>query len=580
MKQLPFVFLTVLTALFTHGCAHPGVKPKTSGGQAVTQDSSRFVECHNGVVVTVSRPASEAGLLILKQGGNAVDAALATAFALAVVYPPAGNLGGGGFMLVHPAPGAGDPAAFIYRETAPAAVTPTMFTKQDTQYTPKAVAVPGTVRGLALAHRRFGTLPWSRLLQPAVELARDGFLVDGTLVDLLNTYLEDKYTIGHTEFIRVFGKPGGGRWAGGDRLVQPDLARTLQQLADLGPDAFYQGPIADQILAEMARGKGLITARDLADYRAIECQPLTTRYRGRYDVYVTPPPSAGGVCLLEELNMLEAFDLKAGGRWMPQTVHVMAEAMRRANYDRARYLGDPAFVPIPDNLTTPEYGRQLAQTIDLSKATRSRDLSVDIPLSPEGEDTTHFSIIDRKGMAVANTFTLERLWGSRIVVKDMGFLLNNNMFGFNLFPGVTDIGGTIGTSPNTIAPGKRMVSSMTPTIVAENGRVKLVTGSPGTRAIPNTLLCILVNLFDFGMLAREAIEAPRFSHEWFPDQISFETPELYPDLVTSLNEMGHALVRTGPRPQGDAHSIGVVGPNHYVGVADGRRNGKAAALGY
>ena len=580
MKQLLFAFLTVFMALFTHGCICPGDKPEIIGGQPVKDGSSRFVESHNGVVVAVSRPASEAGLSILKQGGNAVDAAVATAFALAVVYPPAGNLGGGGFMLVHPAPGAGDPAAFIYRETAPAAATPTMFTRQDTQYTHKAIAVPGTVRGLALAHRRFGTLPWSCLLQPAIALARDGFIVDGTLVDLLNTYLEDKYTIGHTEFIRVFGKPGGGRWAGGDRLVQPDLARTLQQLADLGPDAFYQGPIADLILAEMARGKGLITSQDLADYRAVERKPLTTRYREVYDVYVTPPPSAGGVCLLEELNMLACFDLKAWGRWSPQTVHVMAEAMRRANDDRARYLGDPAFVEIPDYLTTPEYGRQLAGTINLSRVTRSRDLSVDIPLSQEGQDTTHFSIIDRNGMAVANTFTLERLWGSRIVVKDAGFLLNNNMFGFNLFPGVTDTEGAIGTPPNTIAPGKRMVSSMTPTIVARDGHVKLVTGSPGTRAIPNTLLCILVSLFDFGMPARAAVDSPRFSHEWFPDQISFETPELYPELVASLNEMGHAVVRTGPRPQGDAHTIWVVAPNHFIGVADGRRNGKAAALGY
>jgi gamma-glutamyltranspeptidase/glutathione hydrolase len=580
MKQLPFVFLTVLAALFTHGCAHLGVKPKTNGGQPVKQDSSRFVECHNGVVVTVSRPASEVGLSILKQGGNAVDAAVATAFALAVVYPPAGNLGGGGFMLVHPAPGAGDPVAFIYRETAPAAATPTMFTKQDTQYTHKAIAVPGTVRGLALVHRRFGTLPWPRLLRPAVELARDGFIVDGTLVDLLNTYLADEHTAGHTEFQRVFGKPGGGLWQEGDRLIQPDLARTLQRLADRGPDAFYQGPIAEGILAEMARGNGLITAGDLAGYKAIECKPLTTRYRGTYDVYVSPSPSAGGVCLLEELNMLETFDVKAWGRWSPSTLHVMAEIMRRANYDRARYLGDPAFVPIPGNLTTPEYGRQLAKTIDLHQATRSTVLSVDIPLSREGEDTTHFSIIDGKGMAVANTFTLERLWGSRIVVKDMGFLLNNNMFGFNLFPGLTDTKGTIGTAPNTIAGGKRMVSSMTPTIVAQEGRVKLVTGSPGTRAIPNTMLCLLVNLFDFEMPAPTAIEAPRFSHEWFPDQISFEAPELYPELVRSLNEMGHTVVRTGPRPQGDAHTIWVIKPNHYIGVADRRRNNKASALGY
>ena len=240
-------------------------------------------------------------------------------------------------------------------------------------------------------------------------------------------------------------KPGGGLWSAGDRLIQPDLARTLQLLADLGPDAFYKGPIADEIIAEMARGKGLITAEDLAGYQAIECKPLTTRYRGTYDVYVPPPPSSGGVCLLEELNMLEVFNLKAWGRWSPETLHLMAEAMRRANYDRARYLGDPAFVRIPSHLTTPEYGHQLARTIDLRKATRSEDLSVDIPLSREGEDTTHFSIIDRNGMAVANTYTLERLWGSRIVVKNMGFLLNNNMFGFNLFPGITDTNGVVGT---------------------------------------------------------------------------------------------------------------------------------------
>jgi len=579
MKQLPFILLPVLMTLATHGCVRPGVKAETSGGRP-KDGSTRFVECHNGAVVSVSGPASEVGLLILKAGGNAVDAAVATALALAVVYPPAGNLGGGGFMLVHPAPGEGDPVAFVYRETAPAAARPNMFTKEDSQYIHKAVAVPGTVRGLAMVHRRFGTLPWSRLLRPAVELARGGFIVDRTLADLLNTYLADGNTPGHAEFLRVFSKPGEGLWAAGDRLIQPDLARTLQLLADSGPNAFYKGPIADGIIAEMARGNGLITAEDLAGYKAIECKPLTTRYRDTYDVYVPPSPSAGGVCLLEELNMLETFDVKAWGRWTPTTLHVMAEIMRRANYDRARYLGDPAFVQIPGNLTTHEYGSQLAKTIDWYKATRSTVLSVDIPLSREGEDTTHFSIIDRNGMAVANTFTLERLWGSRIVVKDMGFLLNNNMFGFNLFPGITDTKGTIGTAPNTISPGKRMVSSMTPTIVAKDGRVKLVTGSPGTRAIPNTMLCILVNLFDFAMPVQMAIESPRFSHEWFPDQISFESPELYPELVGFLNEMGHTVVRTGPRPQGDAHTIWVIKPNSYVGVADLRRNDKASALGY
>jgi gamma-glutamyltranspeptidase/glutathione hydrolase len=514
---------------------------------------------------------------ILKAGGNAVDAAVATAFALAVTYPAAGNLGGGGFMMVHPAPGAGEPVAIVYREVAPAAAFPTMFTKDDTLFTPKAVAVPGTVRGMGLAHQRFGSLPWAQLLQPAVALARDGFLVDRNLAELMNTYLAEKPHL--PEFQRVFGKPGGGPWAAGDRLRQPDLARTLQLLADGGPEAFYKGPIADALVAEMARGNGLITTADLAAYRAIACLPLHARYRGVYDVYVPPPPSAG-VCLLEVLNILDTFDLKPWGRWSPTTFHVMAEAMRRANYDRARYLGDPAFVEIPARLTTPEYGRQLARTINLERATRSKELDADIPLAQESADTTHFSVIDRHGMAVANTYTLERLWGSRIVVKDRGFLLNNNMFGFNLFPGVTDTSGTVGTAPNTIAPGKRPLSSQTPTIVARDGRVLLVTGSPGSRAIPNTVACLLVNIIDFGMSIPKAVEAPRFTHEWFPDVISFETPERYPHLVQSLNALGHTVVRHGPRPQGDAQTIWVRSPNHYLGVADRRRTDTATAAGY
>jgi gamma-glutamyltranspeptidase/glutathione hydrolase len=569
----PFAWLALLLAMM-QGCAGPEAQsPLSPPGKYPSQS----VERQNGVVVSVSGLASDVGVSILKQGGNAVDAAVATAFALAVTYPAAGNLGGGGFMLIHPAPGEGDPVAIVYRETAPAVAFPTMFTKEDTQYLYKSVAVPGTVRGFGLAHQRFGTLPWSQLLLPAVALARDGFRINHTLSELLNTYLAAKPT--HPEFQRVFGKPGGGLWVPGDRLRQPDLARTLQLLADLGPDAFYKGPIAEEIVAEMVRGKGLITAADLAGYQAIACPPLTTRYRGMYDVYVPPPPSAG-ICLLEELNMLETFDLKAWGRWSPTTAHVMAEAMRRANCDRARYLGDPAFVQIPGKLTAHEYGHQLARTINLHKATRSKDLAADMPLAPEGTDTTHFSIIDRRGMAVANTYTLERLWGSRIVVKNMGFLLNNNMFSFNLFPGLTDTNGLVGTTPNTILPGKRPLSSQTPTIVAKDGRVKLITGSPGTRAIPNTMAWILVSMLDFEMPIQKAIEAPRLSHEWFPDQISFEAPERYPDLMKALNQMGHTIVRYGPRPQGDAQTIWVIKPNRYVGVADRRRSDKATAAGY
>jgi gamma-glutamyltranspeptidase/glutathione hydrolase len=575
MKASANILSVVLLALLVPGCACP---PQNKTVTEEPHDPNRVVESQNGVVVSVSGPASEVGVAVLKRGGNAVDAAVATAFALAVAYPPAGNLGGGGFMLVHPAPGKGAPVVFDYRETAPAAAFPTMFTREESQFTQKSVAVPGTVRGFALANRRFGTLPWAELLQPAITLARNGFLLDTNLADSLNVTLAAAPE--QTEFQRVFRKPDGSPWVLGDRLIQPDLARTLQLLAELGPDAFYRGPIAQKIVAEMQRGNGIITAEDLANYQPLERKPLSTRYRGKYDVYVPPPPSAGGMCLLEELNTLEVFDLKKWDRWSPQTLHVMAEAMRRASYDRARYLGDPAFVEIPRELATRNYGHRLAKTIDLHKATRSEELSSDKPSSKEGESTTQFSIIDREGMAVANTYTLERRWGSRIVVKDMGFLLNNDMRAFNLFPDFPDRNDTNATSANTIAntiaPGKRPLSSQTPTIVAQNGRVKLITGSPGSQAIPHTVLCIMLNVFEFKMSLEEAVAAPRLSHQWFPDQITFEEPERYPDTMEALKAMGHTIVRTGPLPQGDAHTILVLQPHHYLGVADWRINGKAA----
>ena len=560
------------------GCNVPNVQPSASRSPNGPINSGSYVEAQHGVVVSISSPASAAGVSILQQGGNAVDAAVATAFALAVTYPPAGNIGGGGFMLVHPAPGKGAPVAIDYRETAPAAAYPAMFSRQESQFTHRAVAVPGTVRGLALAHRRYGRLPWVQLLQPAIRLARNGFILDAHLANFINEIRAA--TPGFAELQRVFSPPGSGLWKPGDQLRQPDLARTLQTLADQGPDAFYSGPIAAGILAEMGRGRGLITSADLDRYQAIERRPLTIRYRDTYDIYVPPPPSSGGICLLEELLTLQNIDLKSLGRWSPTTLHVMAEAMRRANLDRARYLGDPAFINIPTELVTRDYGRKLAGTIDLHRATPSKDLSAGIPLTPESENTTHFSVIDESGMAVANTYTLERLWGSRIVVKDMGFLLNNDMRAFNLFPGMTDTKGMIGTEPNVIAPGKRPISSMSPTIVAQHGRVKLVTGSPGSQSIPHTILCLIVNTLDFGMPVQTAVEAPRLSHAWFPDEISFESPENFPAMVESLSAMGHKVVKPGPLPQGDAQTIWVVKPNRYVGVADHRRNDKAAAAGF
>jgi gamma-glutamyltranspeptidase/glutathione hydrolase len=527
------------------------------------------VEFHNGVVVSVAAAGSDTGLAILKAGGNAVDAAVATAFALAVVHPAAGNIGGGGFMLIYP-PG-GEPVVIDYRETAPAAAAKHMFAKDESLYSHRVVGVPGTVRGLALAHRRFGKLPWMTLVLPAVKLAREGFLLDAHQAGSLNNVLAAASD--NKELHRVFGRPDGQAWSAGDRLVQPDLAKTLEVIAEQGADAFYIGRIADLLAAEMKAGGGLITKEDLAAYQALVRQPIHGTYRG-YAVYGPPPPSSGGICLLQMLNILENFDLKGHGRFAPETLHLMIEAMRRAYRDRAEYLGDPAFTKIPAHLTTKEYAKKLAQGIDLVHATKSTDLAKEIRLAVEGDSTTHFSVIDKTGMAVSNTYTLERAYGSRVVVKGAGFLLNNEMMDFNWRPGITDTQGTIGTPPNQIAPGKRMLSSQTPTILAKNGKVFLVTGSPGSRTIINTVLNIVVSVIDFDMGIQDAVDAPRLHHQWFPDEVRFEGVATYPTTVTGLKAMGHNVLSTR---QGDAHSIWV-DPHSgaYIGAADKRLSGKAS----
>jgi gamma-glutamyltranspeptidase/glutathione hydrolase len=527
----------------------------------------------HGLVVAVSPPGADTGCGILRRGGNAVDAAVATALAMAVTYPAAGNIGGGGFMLIYPG-ASGEPVVIDYREKAPRAACKTMYTKQDSWYSHKAVGVPGTVRGLALAHARFGKLPWKDVVLPAVKLAGEGFVMDGQLARSLN------WVVGSSpefpELRRVLGKDGdAATWKAGDRLVQPDLAATLRRIAEQGPDAFYKGVTADQIAAEMKSGGGLITKADLAAYEAKVRKPVHGTYRG-HDVYGPPPPSSGGTCLVEMLNILENFDLRHQGRFSPETLHVMIETMRRAYCDRARYLGDQDFVKIPPFLTSKDYARKLAQAIDLHKATPSADLATDIPLKGEGDSTTHFSVIDNDGMAVANTYTLERSYGSRIVVKGAGFLLNNEMMDFNWFPGETTRSGGIGTEPNQIAPGKRMLSSQTPTIVAENGKVVLITGSPGSRTIINTVLNVVVNTIDFDMDIRAAVDAPRLHHAWFPDIAYFEGTGDYGAAVRRLEEMGHSV--SGTR-QGDAHSIWLdPKTGRYVGAADHRINGKASGF--
>jgi gamma-glutamyltranspeptidase/glutathione hydrolase len=525
-----------------------------------------------GVVVSVSPPASTVGQAILAKGGTAVDAAVAVGFALAVTWPEAGNIGGGGFMLVRPAGPTSAPVLIDFRETAPAAAKQDLFVKHGRKpYL--TVGVPGSVAGLVLAHGKFGKLPWKDLVAPAVTLAEEGFVIDGALAGSLHRALAGGKDF--AELNRVYGKPGGGRWQSGDRLVQKELGRTLRRIAEKGVDGFYRGETAELLAREMKAGGGLITTADLAGYRAKERQPSHGTYRG-HDVYCPPVPSSGA-CLVLMLHALETFDLKKEGRYSARTLHLMTEVMRRAYADRARYLGDPDFVKVPDRLVLKEYARKLAASIDATKATPSAAVARDIKLTPEKESTTHYSIVDAAGMAVSTTTTLEASFGSKVVVRGAGFLLNNEMTDFNPRPGVTTRTGLIGTAANLIAPGKRMLSSMTPTIVVKDGKVVLITGSPGGRTIVNTVLEVVLNVLEFDMPLRQAVDAARMHHQWFPDRLQVEERLMteHPKAIEALREMGHRVMKV--RWQGDAHSIGLDGKSgRYVGAQDRRRAGRPA----
>jgi gamma-glutamyltranspeptidase/glutathione hydrolase len=539
-------------------------------------DSPRDAIGTHGVVVSVESNASRSGLHVLQGGGNAVDAAVAVAFALAVTHPQAGNIGGGGFMMIHQA-STHETTCVEYRETAPAASTREIFSKlTNTSRGHVSAGVPGTVRGLALSHEKYGSRPWRELVEPAVRLAQDGFEIDAHLARSLNTWL--KRSQDYAEVQRVFRKPGGGEWAAGDRLVQPDLAVTLRTIADTGAAAFYAGPIADQIVAEMRAGGGLITKDDLGAYRAQARQPIHGTYRG-HDIYAPPPPSSGGIALVEMLNILENFEVGAHGRDAASNVHHFTEAMRRAYFDRAIHVGDPSYTEVPaERLTSKDYARQYAAQIRTSeRATPSDELGKGVLAAQEGESTTHFSIVDATGNCVSNTYTLQDSYGSYVVVRGAGFLLNNEMTDFNLQPGVTDRRGRIGTPPNLVEPHKRMLSSQTPTIVLRDGKPLLVTGSPGGRTIPNTVLGIVTNVIDFKMQIRDAVDARRMHHQWLPDVLKLERGRLPESVRTELEAMGHSIEVVAS--QGDAHSIWIdPATGDRQGAADRRLSG--SAVGY
>lgn len=532
----------------------------------------------DGLVVSVSAPASDIGAALLRRGGNAVDAAVATAFALAVTHPSAGNLGGGGFMVVRTP--SGETTTFDFRERAPLRATETMYLDANGNIDRSLTAagylapgVPGTVRGLALAHRRFGKLAWRDVVMPAAELAARGFRLSSALARSLNRELQGPMAR-FPASVAAYGKPGGGEWAEGDTIVLADLAKTLRAIAVDGPDVFYTGWVADLIDRDMQTHGGLIRKDDLSAYEAKERAPVRGTFRG-YEIISMPPPSSGGVALVEMLNILETFDLAAHGPLAPETLHLEIEAMRRAYLDRARYLGDPDFVEVPvERLTSKAYARDLAKGIDPTKASKSVELGKDILRltslpDEEPEETTHFSVIDRDGMAVATTYTLEGGYGSHVVVAGAGFLLNNEMGDFNKKPGETNLEGDIGTPPNLIRPGKRMLSSMTPTIVTKDGRLVLVTGSPGGRTIINTVLTVVLNVTAFGKTGREAVDAPRLHHQWLPDRAILEEGAVPEEGVARLRAMGHDVVVRGR--QGDAHSIWVDPTTGTIyGVADRR----------
>lgn len=498
-----------------------------------------------GMVVSQSDIASEVGWKVIRDGGNAVDAAVATAFALAVTHPTAGNIGGGGFLVYRPAKG--EPAGYDFREMAPAGSNPEMWLK-DGKYdfdihhnSHRSVGVPGTVAGLHMAWKEQGSKPWKDLVAPAIALARDGFEISHGLARSLAGQLDEfkKYPASLAQFSN-----NGTPYEAGETLKQPDLARTLERIANEGPAGFYEGETALLIEKEMKANGGLITREDLKNYQAKKRTPVRGTYRG-YEVIGMPPPSSGGIAVIQMLNVLEGFDLKANGYGSAQNLHLIAEAMRRAFADRARHLGDPDFnkdIPV-DMLISKQYAETLRRTINPSRASVSSPGSFTWPT--ESQETTHFSVVDANRNAVSLTYTLEYGYGSRIVVPGAGFLLNNEMGDFNAGPGLTDERGLIGTTPNLAQPGKRMLSSMAPTILAKDGQVFMVTGSPGGRTIINTVLMTVLNVVDFGMNAQEAVDAGRMHHQWLPDQLSMERYGFSADTIKALQEMGHKVREVG-----------------------------------
>lgn len=529
-------------------------KPATNASQSAANryDSSNDifhpVYGKNGMVASEQGLATQVGLDILKQGGNAIDAAVAVGFALAVVLPNAGNIGGGGFMVLHDDK-TGKDVAIDFREIAPAKASRDMYLDNQgnvidgkSLFTHDASGVPGTVAGMEYALKKWGTMPLSKVLEPAIKLADKGFIVSDVLAQTLK---EEKSTLGKWSASKAIFFKNGEPLKSGDLLVQKDLAKSLRLIAKQGAKAFYQGEIATKIAKEMQSHGGTMTLEDLKAYKVVERQPIIGDYRG-YKVVTMPPPSSGGVHLIEILNMLEHYPIKEDGVNSAKNIHHMAESMKLAYADRSEYLGDPDFVKIPvTGLTSKAYANERVKTIDDNKARLSSNIKPGKPQPYESDQTTHFSVMDKAGNAVAVTYTLNLNFGSGIVVEGTGILLNNEMDDFSVKPGVPNAFGLVGGTANAIEAKKRPLSSMTPTIVMKNNKPWLVTGSPGGARIITTVLQSVVNTIDHEMNPAEAIITPRVHHQWLPDELRVEEG-ISPDTIKLLQDKGHKVVTKAP----------------------------------
>lgn len=559
----------IIIAVLIAGCGQKNAESSLKEGRVLSDVRA--------VVVSAHPQGSHAGAMIMKKGGNAVDAAVATGFALAVCYPAAGNIGGGGFMLVRTSEGAHD--LIDFREKAPLAASRDMYLDAADDVvrglstdTHLAAGVPGSVDGMIRIHAKYGKLDFREVIQPSIDLAANGFILTAEQASSLNRSAEmfRKRNPEGCAFVRV---PG---WKEGDTLRQPDLATTLERIRDYGREGFYSGLTAKLIVEEMKRGNGIITSGDLEQYSAVFRKPLSSSYRG-FDIVTCPPPSAGGIILLQMLEMIEPFSPAEHEFHSPEMIHLIAEAGKRAFADRARYAGDADFISMPvQELLNENYLKERMAGFDPIAATPSANIGAGDPVSSGSTETTHFSVVDEEGNAVAVTTTLNGSYGSGIVVKGAGFLLNNEMDDFSVKPGFPNMYGLTGSDANAIEAGKRMLSSMTPVIVEKEGKLFLVAGSPGGSTIPTSVFQVIINLIDYNMTPRAAVDTGRFHHQWLPDRISIEKNSLTEETAGRLQKMGHILHEV--TALGRVNAVCARQNGFLEGVADKR--GDNSASGY